>query len=86
MAHQTDADFELLTPRQREYAALAIKGLRNKQIARQLGVSEGTVKAQLTTIYRKLGIHNRTALTMLAYRHKFEAERAAHAGVKPSSP
>jgi len=55
---------ERLTARQREHVGLATKGLTNKQIARQLGVTEGTVKAHLHQVYQKLGVINRTALTM----------------------
>src|SRR5215216_653726 len=51
-----------LTARQRDIVMLAADGLSNKEIARRLGVSEGTVKAHLHSIYRQLGIRNRTAL------------------------
>ena len=41
--------------REREVMRLAAEGLTNKTIARQLGVSEGTIKLHLHNIYRKLG-------------------------------
>jgi len=44
---------------------LATKGFANKEIARQLRISEGTVKLHLHSIYRKLGIKSRFALAAL---------------------
>jgi two-component system, NarL family, nitrate/nitrite response regulator NarL len=54
-----------LTPRERELAGLIAKGLRNREIAERMAVTEGTVKVYLNTIYTKLGINNRTALALL---------------------
>jgi len=42
------------------------KALSNKEIARRLEISEGTVKVHLQHMYRKLGIRNRTMLAVLA--------------------
>ena len=58
-----------LTPREREVLALVSAGGANKEIARQCGVSEETVKHHLTRIFSKLGVSNRTELAMLAARH-----------------
>jgi DNA-binding NarL/FixJ family response regulator len=41
-------------------------GLLNKQIAYELAVSEATIKAHMTAILRKLGVHTRTQAVMLA--------------------
>jgi DNA-binding NarL/FixJ family response regulator len=41
------------------------RGLTNKEIARTLGKSVGTVKNQLSSVYRKLGVRNRIRLMML---------------------
>lgn len=49
-----------LTRREREVLVLLADGLPNKQIARQLFVTEQTVKFHLANIYRKLGVQNRT--------------------------
>lgn len=49
-----------LTRRERQVLALLADGLPNKQIARQLFVTEQTVKFHLANIYRKLGVQNRT--------------------------
>ena len=51
-----------LTVREREIARLVMSGLKNKSIAGQLQLCEGTVKIHLHNIYRKLGIRNRMAL------------------------
>jgi DNA-binding NarL/FixJ family response regulator len=48
-----------LTPRQQEIAALAAAGFSNKEIARNLGLTEGSVKQYLHTAFEKLGIKRR---------------------------
>jgi two-component system nitrate/nitrite response regulator NarP len=55
-----------LTPRERELIDLVRQGLRNRDIASQLGVTEGTVKVYLHAIFDKLGVDNRTELAMRA--------------------
>lgn len=52
-----------LTATETQVATLVAEGCRNKDIARRLYVSESTVEAHLTRIYRKLGLRNRAALT-----------------------
>ncbi len=49
----------ILTPRQRDVAALLTRGHSNKIIAAILGMSEGTVKIHLTAVFRTLGVSNR---------------------------
>jgi two-component system, NarL family, nitrate/nitrite response regulator NarL len=56
----------VLTERECEIMHLVCEGLSNKDIGRQFGVSDGTVKAHLHHIYEKLAIHNRTSLALLA--------------------
>jgi len=56
------AGLETLTPRQREIAGLVAQGLSNKQIARALGIAEGTVKFQLQRIFLRTGHRNRALL------------------------
>ena len=59
-----------LTKRERECALLAAQGLHNRDIATKLGKSEITVRNQLSSIYRKLGIDTRHKLiAALAHRH-----------------
>jgi two-component system nitrate/nitrite response regulator NarP len=55
-----------LAPRERELVALIRKGLRNRDIATRLGVTEGTVKVYLHSIFEKTGVANRTELAMKA--------------------
>lgn len=51
-----------LTDGQRQVATLACRGLSNREIARSLGVVEGTVKIHLHEAYKKLDVHSRNAL------------------------
>ena len=55
-----------LTPRERQLVELVRQGLRNRDIAAQLGVTEGTVKVYLHAIFDKVGVDNRTELAMRA--------------------
>ena len=54
-----------LTARQSEVVVLAAQGLSNKQIARRLEITEGTVKIHLHKVYGRLSVPNRTALVGL---------------------
>lgn len=56
----------ILSPRERDLVALVRKGLRNRDIASQLGVTEGTVKVYLHAVFDKTGVANRTELAMKA--------------------
>lgn len=51
-----------LTPREREIVTLLRQGLRNKQIAAEMGITEGTVKIYLFRLFHKLGVRNRFEL------------------------
>ena len=55
-----------LAPRERELIKCVAKGLRNREIAKQLGVTEGTVKVYLHAVFEKLGVSNRTELAIRA--------------------
>jgi len=55
-----------LTPRQREVLDQLARGLPNKRIARELGLSESTVKVHLLAIYRVLAVRNRTEAVVAA--------------------
>ena len=50
-----------LTPRERDVLALLAAGLSNKRAARELGVSESTVKFHVQAVYSKLGVQSRAA-------------------------
>jgi two-component system nitrate/nitrite response regulator NarL len=55
-----------LAPRERQLIRYVRRGLRNREIAKELGVTEGTVKVYLHAIFEKLGIKNRTELAIRA--------------------
>ena len=55
-----------LTARERAIAGLIAKGRRNREIADELGITEGTVKVYLHNIYQKVGVSNRTELAVLS--------------------
>lgn len=57
-----------LTPQQFRVLTMLTEGLLNKQIAYELGVSEATIKAHVTAILRKLGVHSRTQAVIAAQR------------------
>jgi DNA-binding CsgD family transcriptional regulator len=56
-----------LTPRQNDLLRLVAAGHTNTQIARQLGISEGTVRTHLENIYERLGVSSRTAAVTRAF-------------------
>jgi Response regulator containing a CheY-like receiver domain and an HTH DNA-binding domain len=70
----SDEDQELaqkvseLTPQQYRVLHFLHEGLLNKQIAYQLGITEATVKAHITAIFRKLGVYSRTQAVLVAER------------------
>jgi two-component system, NarL family, nitrate/nitrite response regulator NarL len=55
-----------LTPRELEMIAAVVSGYPNKGIAQKFSISEQTVKHHLTSIYDKLGVHNRLELAIFA--------------------
>jgi DNA-binding NarL/FixJ family response regulator len=57
-----------LTNRQRDIFRLLLQGCSNKEIARRLGVLEGTVKVHVRAMMQKLGARNRTQIAILAAR------------------
>jgi DNA-binding NarL/FixJ family response regulator len=59
LANEDPADFDALTPRQREILGLVAEGLSNGQIARRLFLSESTVKQHLRAAYKSLGVKDR---------------------------
>ena len=59
-------DKALLSPRETELVQLVRQGLRNRDIADRLGITEGTVKVYLHTVFEKTGVANRTELAIRA--------------------
>jgi NarL family two-component system response regulator LiaR len=60
-----------LTPREREVVGLIARGLSNKRIALELGISEKTVKAHVSSILAKLGLTDRTQVALHAVRERW---------------
>jgi DNA-binding NarL/FixJ family response regulator len=63
-----------LTEREQEVLMLVGRGLANKQIARALGIREGTVKAHLTSVFQRIGVRDRTSAALWARTHLRPAE------------
>lgn len=59
---------EGLTPRQRDVLAGIVRGLANKEIARELDIAEGTVKIHLAALFSHFDVRNRTELATRAQR------------------
>jgi len=64
-----EATIAALTAREREVIALVGEGLRTKQLAQRLFISEATVRHHLSSIFSKLGVADRLELVIYAYRH-----------------
>ncbi|KQT08911.1 response regulator transcription factor [Ramlibacter sp. Leaf400] len=60
--------FPALTQRQADVLAAMLRGLPNKLIARQLGISDATVKTHLSAIFRELNVQSRTEAVYVAAR------------------
>ena len=54
-----------LTPREYRVAMLVARGLKNKEVARQLVITTSTVQLDVSRIIKKLGVKNRAALIVL---------------------
>lgn len=61
---------ESLSDREQDVLRLVAQGLPNKRIARELGISEKTVKAHLTHIFQRIGVSDRTQAAIWAREHR----------------
>jgi DNA-binding NarL/FixJ family response regulator len=59
----------MLTPREEQVVALVAEGLSNREVARELSLSEHTIKKYLFRIFDKLGISSRVELVLYAVNH-----------------
>ena len=57
------------TDREREVLTLVADGHANKAIAQRLGISEKTVKKHLTSVFRSIGVDDRTQAALWATEH-----------------
>jgi DNA-binding NarL/FixJ family response regulator len=69
-----------LTPRQRQVALAVTRGLSNRQLARELKITVGTVKLHLVHIYEKTGARNRTVLAAWTLKQRLEHQSAPKRG------
>ena len=60
-----------LTERETEVVVLAARGLSNRQLARELHVSEGTAKRHLANIYQKVGVRSRSEVVRKALQEEW---------------
>ena len=67
-------DFIGLTDRQAQVLALMVRGLSNRDIAEQLGLSEGTVKIHATAVFKTLGVNSRTQALVAVARYGVDFE------------
>ena len=67
--------FDELTPREGEILSLLAEGQSNKVIARNLGISDGTVKLHVKAILRKLSVHSRVEAAVMAVEHGQRSSR-----------
>ena len=58
-----------LSAREREVLELVAEGLANKQIAKRLGIAERTVKVHLGSVFRRIGVTDRTSAALWAREH-----------------
>ncbi len=72
-----DAEVVSLSRRESQLVSLLAQGLKNKEIAYNLGISEGTIKVYLSKLYRKLGVKDRYELALYGLRHSAGAQLAA---------
>ncbi len=68
---EADTLLDALSPREREIASMIAIGEYNKAIASHLNISEKTVKAHLTSIFKKLGLSSRTQLALYVSQNNF---------------
>jgi DNA-binding NarL/FixJ family response regulator len=74
---------KLLTPREEQVVALVADGLSNRETARELGLSENTIKKYLFRIFDKLGISSRVELVLFAVSHGGHRDAEWVAGQQP---
>lgn len=68
VAQKAPEQMEGLTPRQRDVLGGIVRGLANKEIARELDIAEGTVKIHLAALFSHFDVRNRTELATRAQR------------------
>src|SRR6202167_984080 len=77
---------QLLTPREEQVVALVAEGLSNRDIARELNLSEHTIKKYLFRIFDKVGISQRVELVLYAVNHGDPLQAEWLIGMSHSTP
>jgi DNA-binding NarL/FixJ family response regulator len=77
---------QLLTPREEQVVALVAEGLSNRETARELNLSEHTIKKYLFRIFDKLGISSRVELVLYAVNHGAPLKAEWLAGMSAPEP
>lgn len=71
-SHSTTLDNVKLTQRETQIMGLLVKGMNNKLMARELNISDGTVKVHIKNILRKIQVSSRLEAAVWALNHGFE--------------
>jgi len=69
LPNRTATPASSLSDREREVLALVANGMANKQIGRALGITERTVKVHVGSIFRRIGVSDRTSAALWAREH-----------------
>jgi DNA-binding NarL/FixJ family response regulator len=75
-ARRRPSPADALSEREREVLLMVAEGLPNKLIARRLEISEKTVKAHLTSVFRRIGVTDRTQAALWAERNGLTREQS----------
>jgi len=75
-----------MTPREGQMVCLLAQGLKNKEIATALGISEGTVKVYLSKLFRKVGAKDRFELALFGLKNMVGAGDSAGCPSSPNRP
>jgi DNA-binding NarL/FixJ family response regulator len=82
---RSSGDHRRLTSRELEILVLVASGTSNAEIARQLWVTEQTVKFHLSNVYRKLGVSNRTQASHFAHMNRLVGTSAQTPPAEPEA-
>ena len=71
---------QALSPREREVLGLVTRGCSNRQIARELGIGDETVKTHVSSVLAKLGVQDRIQAAIFALRHEAASPGSGRSG------
>ena len=75
-----------LSPRQGQIVSLVAQGLKNKEIAFSMGITEGTVKVYLYKLFRKLGVNDRLDMALYGRKNLFSGQAGLERTKAAASP